>query len=522
MENSRQVQREMSGPGVARETVISPDADMTVRRWERQRLTFALSVALGGIVCSLLLGRGLVGREQNYAKAQFAVDADKWIEALQRIVLARLRTVNTTAAFFRGADLNDRKDFQTFVVQAMKDQPGIEMLAWAPRIPAGRRKTHEEAARAEGFPKYEISQKDGRGRLVAAGKRDRYYPILFVEPLARLRSWMGLDLGGGEAGRTAMQRAITTGAPVAFLLPSPDDNQGDHTLLCVLEAARYESTSVGVVKRPPEQPEQDGFVLGVIRVDTMVETTLNSPPVGIDIYISAQSDGNRTVPVYTRRAPPPASGGVWESLKRLAKPSLGQARKAGRVQVADTQWIVECFPTAAYLGEYGIRKPLVAVLVGLLTTALMIGYFWQLTGRIASMESVVAERWRDMRESDHYNRQLIDTMSEAFFLHDEQGKIVDVNKQACGSLGYTPKELLSMTIADVAVECAAGDPGQHAKLSAEECPLTVRRVHRRKDGTTFPVEARLTLVEVCGQRLILALAHDITDHKRAERAPDGK
>jgi PAS domain S-box-containing protein len=522
MENPRQVQTEMSGPGVARETVISPYADMTVRRWQRRRLTLALSVALGGTACSLLLGRGLVGREQNYAKAQFAVAADKWIAALQRIALARLRTVNTTAAFFRGSDVNDRKDFHTFVVQAMKDQPSIEMLAWAPRIPAGRRKTHEEAARAEGFPKYEISQKDGRGQLVAAGKRDCYYPILLVEPLSRLRSWVGLDLGGGEAGRTAMRRAITTGAPVAFLLPSPDNNQRDQTLLCVLEAARYESTAVVMVKRPPEQPELDGFVLGVIRVDTLVESSLNHLPDGIDIYISAQSAGSRTVPVYTRRAPPPAPDSVWRSLKGLVKPSLGHAREAGSVQVADTQWTVECFPTAAYIGEYRTRKPLVAVLVGLLTTALSIGFFWQLTGRIASVQRVVAERWRDLRESDQYMRQLIDTMGDAFFLHDGQGKIVDVNKQACDSLGYTRKELLSMTIAEVAVECAAGDPGPYEKGSDEEYPLTLQQVHRRKDGTTFPVEARLTLIEVRGQRLILTLAHDITDHKRAERAPNGK
>ena len=45
MENPRQVQTEMSGPGVARETVISPYADMTVRRWQRRRLTLALSMA---------------------------------------------------------------------------------------------------------------------------------------------------------------------------------------------------------------------------------------------------------------------------------------------------------------------------------------------------------------------------------------------------------------------------------------------------------------------------------------------
>ena len=114
--------------------MISPYADMTVRRWQRRRLTLALSMALGGMACSFLLGRGLIGREQNYAKSQFAVDADKWIAALQRIVLARLRTVSTTAAFFRGADVNDRKDFHTFLVQAMKGRcrpgGGLRMLGW--------------------------------------------------------------------------------------------------------------------------------------------------------------------------------------------------------------------------------------------------------------------------------------------------------------------------------------------------------------------------------------------------------
>ncbi len=327
-----------------------------------------------------VLGRALLGREQNYTKAEFALAADKWIQALQRIVLARLKSVSTTAAFFRGSDMNDRKDFHVLVVQVMKDQPSIRMLAWAPRIPSAQRKTHEEATRAEGFPKYEIRQDDGRGRPVAAGKRDCYYPLLLVEPLARNRDWMGADLGAEGASRTAMQRAIATGAPVTILLPSSADKQGDHDLLCVLEPARYESAATAVMKRPPQQPELDGFVLGVISVDTMVETALNRPPLGIDICISAPSSENKTVPVYTRRAPPPAPGGIWQRLKAIATPSLGEVRELGSVQVADSQWTVECFPTAAYIAEYHTRKPAIAVLVGLLITGLLVGYLWLLTG----------------------------------------------------------------------------------------------------------------------------------------------
>ena len=42
--------------------------------------------------------------------------------------------------------------------------------------------------------------------------------------------------------------------------------------------------------------------------------------------------------------------------------------------------------------------------------------------------------------------------------------------------------------------------------------------HRRKDGTVFPIEARLNSCEIRGQRLILALVRDITERRQAEAA----
>ena len=41
---------------------------------------------------------------------------------------------------------------------------------------------------------------------------------------------------------------------------------------------------------------------------------------------------------------------------------------------------------------------------------------------------------------------------------------------------------------------------------------------RRKDGTTFPVEARVAVFRSEGQKLVLALVRDITERKRAEEA----
>ena len=514
MEDRRSVQREIPGFGVSRETAISPYADMAARRRERWRWTLALSVALGGIVCSLLLGRALRGREDKYANAEFRVSVEKWSDLLERGVLERLEAVNTTAAFFRGSDLNDRNDFHTFVTVIEKRHPSIQTLAWAPRIPAAQRKAHEEAVRKGGFSQYEIRRRDDHGRAIAAGQGDQHYPILFAEPSRQNQSLIGFELGSDAAFRTAMRRAMTTARATVVVSPLPV-GKTDGSLLYVVEPARYESAAAQKAKRPADQPELDGFVVGIFRIDTLAKAWMKLP-VGVDVSISVASHGNSAAPVSIEVSPRHVPGEVSLPAGAAAAPSSGGAQASDTFEAADATWTVKFVVTASCLAGYRTWKPVVALLTGLLTTALAIGFFWELTGRIVSVRKLVAARWRDLRESDHYIRHLIENSRDALFLYDAQGKLLDVNKQACDSLGYQREELLSLTMADVAV--AAGDAGQHAKGSAEEYPLTLQRLHRRRDGTTFLAEERLTLVEVGGRQLILATAHDLTDRQRAEQA----
>jgi PAS domain S-box-containing protein len=480
-------------------------------------LFLALSAVLGGIACSLLLGRGLLGREHSYAKAEFRIAVDTWIRELQRVLVVRLGTVSTTAGFFRGSDVNDRKDFSVFATQIMKNSGSIEMLAWAPRIPTARRKTHEDAVRHEGFPKYEINQRNKGGRLVAASQRDKYYPILFAEPSRQHQSLIGFDLGSDAAFGATIRRAMASSSPAVAGSPRLLVNKANHILLYVVEPAQYESMTVQEVKRPANQPELDGFVLGVFRIDAMLKKWINLP-VGIDAYISNPLTGNGTASVYTRLAPLPAQGDVSQSAGEPPVPPFGGARASGDIEFAETHWTVEFVASPSYLAGYRTGKPTIALLAGLLITGLSVGYFWVLTGQIASIERLATERWRNLCESDRYIRHLVDDMGDAIFLHNERGKILDVNKQACDSLEYGRLELLSMTIADLEAELVTSNPGQHAKLSAEEYPLTFERVYRRKDGTTFPVEVRLTLAGMDVPGLTLATVRDISGRKRAEKA----
>jgi len=122
-----------------------------------------------------------------------------------------------------------------------------------------------------------------------------------------------------------------------------------------------------------------------------------------------------------------------------------------------------------------------------------------------------------LHESEERFRMLVEQAGDAFFIHDYSGKIFNINRRACESLGYTREELLGMTIADLDMEFQR--IGHKPRFWEPLTPghyVTFEGVHRRKDGSIFPVGVRLGRLDLRDQSLLLSLARDITDRKRAE------
>jgi PAS domain S-box-containing protein len=123
-----------------------------------------------------------------------------------------------------------------------------------------------------------------------------------------------------------------------------------------------------------------------------------------------------------------------------------------------------------------------------------------------------------LRESENRFRTLIEQASDAFFLHDSEGRFLEVNRQACESLGYTREELLGMCVFDVEQDFDLGKAKQAWEQSEAGTAYTLQGRQRRKDGTEFPVEIRLSSYSIDGQKLHLGLARDITERQLAEEA----
>ena len=125
----------------------------------------------------------------------------------------------------------------------------------------------------------------------------------------------------------------------------------------------------------------------------------------------------------------------------------------------------------------------------------------------------------EMREGETRFRTFVDHAGDALFVQDfEQGTIVDVNRQACESLGYTRQELIGNTVLALHLDSDRAGLEPVAESAAAGGTVVNTNWHRRKDGSVFPVEAHTTLVWYAGRRFLLNVVRDITDRLRAEEA----
>jgi PAS domain S-box-containing protein len=125
-----------------------------------------------------------------------------------------------------------------------------------------------------------------------------------------------------------------------------------------------------------------------------------------------------------------------------------------------------------------------------------------------------------LRESETLFRTFVDHAEDAFFMLDlEQRTIIDVNRCACESLGYTREELIGKTplAFDVNLDRTTLE-SIAAQAAAGGTVLFDRHWHRRKDGSLFPVEVQTSAFWHGGRRFLLKVARDITERLKAEEA----
>jgi PAS domain S-box-containing protein len=120
-------------------------------------------------------------------------------------------------------------------------------------------------------------------------------------------------------------------------------------------------------------------------------------------------------------------------------------------------------------------------------------------------------------------RTVIDRAGEAIFITDPvSGRFVDANETALKWLGLPRDRLLSLSVSDLDVQFPlqyeAGDVDHVTDTRGAERPqIFGEGIHRRRDGTSFPVEVAIARRRFANRDLVLVVARESTARREAEQ-----
>jgi len=486
----------------------------------RSRWLLLSLVGLAGLAVSALVYAALLVGEHRWIETQFRLDAERRLSAIQREFTVNLGALHALSAFYDGSILVERGEFSVFTKSLLADYPDVRALGWAPLVREEERADHEEIARGNGSSEYRISETDAGGQLIAAGSREEYFPVYFLRRRDQDGLKLGLDLGSVPACREAIKQARKTGQLAATEgIRLPADNNGPRGVFVFVPV---------YVKQSPTDSEQEreenleGVYVGVLEIKAIVESALTyTKTVGIDIHVfdPLLPTGNQLV--YAR--PSPARRGPFTPLSSLPETPVAGVHHQATLKVADRHWEMLLTPVEAYLADLRSWGPISALATGLLITGLLIGYLLVLTRQTVHIQRLVDQRTAELRESEYRFHRAVLEAPFPIMMHVEGGEILLVSNEWTEITGYTHQDI--PTISDWLTKAAGG------KRDLKVGDISgIYRVDKRKDEgeqviTTSDNEERTWHFSSAplgrlpdGKRLVITMAMDVTDRKRAEES----
>ena len=146
------------------------------------------------------------------------------------------------------------------------------------------------------------------------------------------------------------------------------------------------------------------------------------------------------------------------------------------------------------------------IIILILASGAFLGFWWQNKQYQAKVERLALFK--------HFE-YLIKYANDIYILANEDLEIVEVNDRALEVYGYTRSEILILKVSDLHIINSSDLPAQ-LKVDIEQKGATFESIHQRKDGSTFPVELSIRLIEIEGKKFYQGIIRDITERKETE------
>ncbi|MGH9391523.1 MAG: CHASE domain-containing protein, partial [Vicinamibacteria bacterium] len=323
--------------------------------------------------------------EQQSAEVARVLELDLWryLEALESIRQLYASSVEVT-----------REEFRTFSAPLISRYSGLRGLSWSPRVPNTQRALYEGAAQKEGYPDFELKERDSEGRLVRAGDRAEWTPVYFIEPRGENEAALGFDLASEPVRLEALERARRSSEPAATPRLSLRHNTDERSSVLIFLPVYYNG-------RPHETMDErerniEGYIGGEFRPGDVFRAAvqpLEHADLTMRLFDEAAPRGQRLLYAH----PANSTGHSMEEENDESAIGIGWSRS---LDVAGRNWLLRIDPASDYLVSHRSGSAWMVLAGMLLFTGLLQSFLLVLTGTTDRVERLVAERTAELASTN--------------------------------------------------------------------------------------------------------------------------
>jgi len=467
-----------------------------------------VAIALGALLAASIYSLLEISFKSS-VKQRFEAAVLNHAEDIEHGINMMLETLYHLRSSFDASSFLDRNEFRTLVSHSLKRNPGIKALEWVPVVSDVDRQAMEATARGELKQGFVIHDNDIPGNLTPALQRDLYFPIYYVEPLESFLPVLGFDLGSRQSYRESLVKSARGNIPVvSSRLQLTQSETGIYAVFIALPV--YEK-DMPLDSADDRETALHGFVVMVTEIGPLVEAILekNSSPSGLTLTFSDAETSDEKTFMY-RHVSRNTDLGPNNNGKDYLDNGLSYTTI---LAFADRSWQITAHAANEKMyPSWNINN--LWLPLGVLLLSLGLAWFLYRIRQAAAETRSSMERFQILFERS----------SDAHMIVDDGG-IIDCNDAAVHMLHYDDKQdLLSHHPADFSPEFQP-DGRRSDEKTTEMDAIALSKghhrfewIHRKKDGETFPVEVSVTPVKLEEKTVLLALWHDLTEHKRVEEA----
>jgi diguanylate cyclase (GGDEF)-like protein/PAS domain S-box-containing protein len=112
----------------------------------------------------------------------------------------------------------------------------------------------------------------------------------------------------------------------------------------------------------------------------------------------------------------------------------------------------------------------------------------------------------------------LDSANDSIMAYDLSGNIIYANKATCRERGYGREEILQKKVWELIPQEHSDAIRDRYQTIEENGELIFETTHVRKDGSAFHADGRSSMVDIGGEKFIIAVYRDITHRRQIEQA----